>query len=439
MAINTKNMPQANLQPGQSGQDVTALQQWLIASGYSIPSGPTGYYGDQTKTAVAKLQKDLGVNTAGNDGFYGPATRTAVNSGGSSLSVNSDGSLNPPRNPTSGATTAAPSTSSTAKAAAPGGTQANTQGAAQYSTQIGAGQWRNPDGTVTSSPYFPAPGTRVTDDASGQSFVSDGSVRFDTTKGRFINVKDGSQAVIENGSLISQGTPATGAGGTGASGSTASSSIGAYQLGIISAIVNGATTLYGSTGNQISFEDALNYAKSDPLIQAKYSDALALDKNAFKQSLETLQQSTASENTQRKLLFEQDRKNLAEQSAGAGQAYSGFRNKAQENLSSYEEAVISSSRAQKQDALNRSTAAFESKWGTGATTPGSLQFTDPMKSLGISASGLFTGGAQDQTETLTGSMAGKPITGTSVLSQKDEELAKAAEAVNLGKYPGSNF
>lgn len=42
----------ARVSYGQSGSAVTALQGCLIAAGYDIPAGPTGYYGAQTVAAV---------------------------------------------------------------------------------------------------------------------------------------------------------------------------------------------------------------------------------------------------------------------------------------------------------------------------------------------------------------------------------------------------
>lgn len=44
--------PLARVSYGQSGSAVTVLQGCLIAAGYDIPAGPTGYYGAQTVAAV---------------------------------------------------------------------------------------------------------------------------------------------------------------------------------------------------------------------------------------------------------------------------------------------------------------------------------------------------------------------------------------------------
>lgn len=64
--------PNKTLTPGTTSADVTALQQFLINQGFQIPAGATGYYGEQTKNAVAQWQKAKGVDTQGNDGYWGP-------------------------------------------------------------------------------------------------------------------------------------------------------------------------------------------------------------------------------------------------------------------------------------------------------------------------------------------------------------------------------
>ncbi|MEK7602603.1 MAG: peptidoglycan-binding protein [Patescibacteria group bacterium] len=70
-----------NLTVGSRGADVSALQAWLIAGGYSIPAGATGYFGAQTKAAVAAYQAAKGISPA--VGYFGPLTRASVNAGGS--------------------------------------------------------------------------------------------------------------------------------------------------------------------------------------------------------------------------------------------------------------------------------------------------------------------------------------------------------------------
>lgn len=67
-----------NLTVGSRGDDVTALQQFLIADGYSIPAGATGYFGSQTKTAVIAYQK---ANNLPTTGYVGPLTLALLNKG----------------------------------------------------------------------------------------------------------------------------------------------------------------------------------------------------------------------------------------------------------------------------------------------------------------------------------------------------------------------
>lgn len=73
--------PGTNLSPGAHGQDVEALQKYLVDQGYLTPeqmgTGP-GNYGPQTTAAVAALQKTLGVDNAGGVGSYGPKTQAAL-------------------------------------------------------------------------------------------------------------------------------------------------------------------------------------------------------------------------------------------------------------------------------------------------------------------------------------------------------------------------
>ncbi len=58
---------------GSRGTDVTELQTELIAAGFSIPAGPTGYFGVQTRAAVAAWQAANGVLPSA--GYFGPISR----------------------------------------------------------------------------------------------------------------------------------------------------------------------------------------------------------------------------------------------------------------------------------------------------------------------------------------------------------------------------
>ena len=62
---------------GSTGASVTALQNWLISKGFAISAGATGYFGAQTKAALAAWQAANGVSPAA--GYFGPITRAKVN------------------------------------------------------------------------------------------------------------------------------------------------------------------------------------------------------------------------------------------------------------------------------------------------------------------------------------------------------------------------
>jgi len=66
-----------NLTVGSRGADVTALQDFLTASGHYTYGVSTGYFGAVTKTAVAKFQAANMISPAA--GYFGPLTRNFVN------------------------------------------------------------------------------------------------------------------------------------------------------------------------------------------------------------------------------------------------------------------------------------------------------------------------------------------------------------------------
>lgn len=70
------DVPTAPLTVGSQGAGVTALQNILISGGHSIPAGATGYFGAQTKAALAAWQAASGVAPA--VGYYGPISMAAL-------------------------------------------------------------------------------------------------------------------------------------------------------------------------------------------------------------------------------------------------------------------------------------------------------------------------------------------------------------------------
>jgi|GEM_PF-6156924 len=80
--------PQTNLQKGQRGSEVTKLQNFLIEQGYTIPDGATGYFGDQTKSALSQWQKANGIQVAASDyGYWGPISIKTASSSSASPSL----------------------------------------------------------------------------------------------------------------------------------------------------------------------------------------------------------------------------------------------------------------------------------------------------------------------------------------------------------------
>ena len=69
---------------GSTGTDVVNLQTWLMDKGFTIPavaSGATakGYYGAQTKTAVAAYQSSVGLPATGSPSVCASCGPSAVN------------------------------------------------------------------------------------------------------------------------------------------------------------------------------------------------------------------------------------------------------------------------------------------------------------------------------------------------------------------------
>lgn len=60
------------------GSDVRALQKFLISQGYSIPAGVTGFFGQQTRSALIEFQKNNNISPA--IGYFGVLTQTQMKS-----------------------------------------------------------------------------------------------------------------------------------------------------------------------------------------------------------------------------------------------------------------------------------------------------------------------------------------------------------------------
>ena len=86
------------LRPGDSGINVQKLQQFLIAQGFSIPAGATGYFGNQTKSAVASFMQANGIQNYGGSATYGFADQRVLTKI-TELSCGSGTNPNPNPNP----------------------------------------------------------------------------------------------------------------------------------------------------------------------------------------------------------------------------------------------------------------------------------------------------------------------------------------------------
>ena len=64
--------------PGTASTAIYYLQQALIQRGYSIPAGPTGYFGAKTVDAVRAFQQAQGWTGSAADGVAGPGTLKAL-------------------------------------------------------------------------------------------------------------------------------------------------------------------------------------------------------------------------------------------------------------------------------------------------------------------------------------------------------------------------
>ena len=65
-----------NLAAGTRGDDVSALQQFLITGGFLKISTSTGHFGALTATALGRWQASVGISPAA--GFFGPKSREAM-------------------------------------------------------------------------------------------------------------------------------------------------------------------------------------------------------------------------------------------------------------------------------------------------------------------------------------------------------------------------
>lgn len=177
---------------------------------------------------------------------------------------------------------------------------------------------------------------------------------------------------------------------------------------------------YG-TVNAVDLNAAFEAASNDPDILAKYGDSLKMGVDEFNKTLGQYQSELTQGMSDYERQFKEDQRKLQETEAGAGRAYSGFRQQATEKLAKDEASIIESTRTKATKALGELTSAFEKKYGTEAlksslgTNPFTLKMNNPI-----------TGNTMDVTATPLGG-----ITGTDTLAKGQDILQRQKELLTL--------
>ncbi len=468
--------PFVQLGPGSTGTQVDQLQKWLVQLGYLSSSdyqtGP-GTYGPKTTAAVTKLQQTLGVNNSSGPGYWGPQTISSVQSDfGYSAAANSPTS--------SGTTTAGTSTPSNTATALTTTSSSNTQSSTPSNNNLNL-QPVPQSQAVTGSLYapqgynLPANGSYIKINGNAYRVNSGGILIPASAIGDppawYSNAPDistfapGYVAPTSNtgtpsptGGTIVGGTlqdlsinAANGQSGTSSTAATGNAynpllanygitsdvfaQASAVQQAQMLSIVDKATTLYSNSGGTVTREQAMAAAANDPNIISKYADQAKLDANAFQQSLQQIQTATSTTAQNQKTQFENERKQLADASAAAGQAYSGFRNKAQQDLAQNEQGIVTSTRSQLQQNLQDLTTQFESKYGSAAATAATASYVDPYAASNISVAGQYSP-TTAPASTLSGTLAGG-ITGSQQVAKAADIASTASNLVTLGQVPNT--
>lgn len=397
--MNLSGLPQISLQPGAKGNDVIKLQKWLIANGYDIPSGTTGNYGPETKAAVSALQDKLGVQAGINKGYFGPLTIGAV----TKASVQPDLNIPSPFTPTK---TTTPSTT------VPPVTDKTTP------------QGKFPGEAPISSSYN-APGAGIVPSAKtdiGTQGIATGDTTTPTTPTQNIppEMMDALKFMFDDQTIASLPQKDL------------------LNWGLMAEYLKKQNDM-GNVAQEINAKTlnvAYTAAVNDPMLQAKYGDALKTAQADMQQFQSQLQTQIGITQTQEQMQFEAERKALAEAHAAAGTAYSGFRGKAQETLGKTEQGIVTSSRAAIQKQLTDATRNFEARYGTAATKPASAEYADPMATSKVSLSGQDIIPIDGVPPTLTGEAVGG-ITGTEKYAKEADISSRQQQIYGEMSYPTS--
>jgi len=181
-----------------------------------------------------------------------------------------------------------------------------------------------------------------------------------------------------------------------------------YQQGTVNADIQAA-----------DLQKAIDSVANDVEFKAKYGDSLALSNDAFKQTLQDYQFQTGQIGEQQKDQFLAQRKQLAEASAAAGQAYSGFREQAKQQLAKEQTGIIESTRQQIKNQLQNLGTSYEAQFGTAAVKTPTTQYVNPM-----------TGVAENYAYNQVGG-----IYGSQPLAMKQEQEQAGAQRYGNVKLP----
>jgi len=127
--------------------------------------------------------------------------------------------------------------------------------------------------------------------------------------------------------------------------------------------------------NQDLLNKALQAAQTDPNIISKYGDAAKAAASDVQFNLGQINANYATQQNQQQLEMAKQKKDLEDQLADAGQAYSGFRKQAENMLGSQQANIIQSTRSQLQQNLQNLGRNYEQTYGSDALYGLGIPFT----------------------------------------------------------------
>jgi len=129
-----------------------------------------------------------------------------------------------------------------------------------------------------------------------------------------------------------------------------------------------------------TFNDAYTKALNDPDIASKYADLATTTAKDFANNLGVIALNAQLTGQQQAATMTQEQKDLQEQEASAGRAYSGFRQQAQQKLDTSEQGIITSTRSKIEQQLREATTGVEKLYGSGyaGLSSATTQYVNPL-------------------------------------------------------------